>query len=255
MGTNVDKGLPLFEAVRTYSDPARWATLESLLPIELDPPDRDKWTPHDWQRHDFKIMLQLGFVLRGQSSAFRTKNFDAWLQWGALSTAFLKRLQSGDLVATGYVKPVELDDSRKTIPADKWAFLKLDFQHSAASGGGTEIIAIRVFRAVSTGGSPPETSPVPAVKGRRRGGPRPGKYVGHLNDILEIFFEKRGGLKYFDQTALADIRREIQSVYPKRVDSEKYPLPGSRTIEKRIKEFVERKTAEAQSRPMLTTRR
>ena len=256
METNADKDLPLFEAIRTYSDSTGWAELGSLLAVKGDSAEKDGWSAQDWAIYDLRIKLPLGLAFPGSDSPALFRNVPAWHRWVRLRTAFHQQLQSGDLVATGYVKPVELDDSRKTIPADKWAFLELDFQRSAASGGGTEIIAIRVSRAVSTGGSPPETSPVPAVKGRRRGGPRTGKYVGHLDDILEIFFEKRGGLKFFDQTTRADIRREIQSVYPRRVDSEKYPLPGSRSqIEKRIKEFVERKTAEAQSRPMLTTRR
>ena len=247
MGTSVDKGLPLFPAIRTFSNPAAWAELENLLSVKVDPAEKGRWTPNDWAKHDFRIKLPLGLALPGSGNAVRLKNLQALNRWANLKIAFRERLQSGELVARGYVKPAKIDDDRTAIAPDKWGFLEPDFRDSAASGGGLEIIAIRVFRAVSTGGSPPETSPVPAVKGRRRGGPRPGKYVGHLDDILEIFFEKRGGLKYFDQTALADIRREIQSVYPKRVDSEKYPLPGSRTIEKRIKEFVERKTAEAQS--------
>lgn len=231
MGTNVDKGLPLFEAVRTYSDPASWATLESLLPIGLDPPERDKWTPHDWPRHDFKIMLQLGFVLRGQSSTFRTKNFEAWLQWGALSTAFLKRLQSGELVATGYVASPKLDDPRRTIPADKWAFLKPDFLNSTASGGGVEVVHVLVH---PPGFDASAMSPDPYRTGL------PGK--PSIKHLILGEFRRRATADEVQPTLAAEARALHE--WAKREHTQA-PTPTPRTIQNHIRlEYWRRKPKE-----------
>ena len=144
METNADKGLPLFEAIRTYSDPTDWAEFENLLSVKVDPREKDKWSPDDWKRHDFRIQLSLGLAFPGSGAPAPPKNLQAWHHWVRLRTAFHKRFQSGEIVATGYVKPANIADNRRVIPADKWGILKPDFRNSTASGGGMEIIHVIV---------------------------------------------------------------------------------------------------------------
>ncbi len=144
MGTNVDNGLPLFPAIRTYSDPVAWAELENLLSVKVDPAEKGRWTPNDWAMHDFGIKLLLGLALPGSGSAVRLKYLQDWHRWVRLRTAFHRRLQSGELVATGYVKPVKHDGRRIVIDPDMWGFLEPDFRDSAASGGGMEVIHVAV---------------------------------------------------------------------------------------------------------------
>ncbi len=144
MGTSVDKGLPLFPAIRTYSDPVAWAELENLLSVKVDPAEKGRWTPNDWAKHDFSIKLLLGLALPGSGSAVRLKHLQDWHRWVILRTGLHKRLQSGDLVATGYVKPVKHDDRRIVIDPDMWGFLEPDFRDSTASGGGMEVIHVAV---------------------------------------------------------------------------------------------------------------
>lgn len=144
MGTSVDKGLPLFPAIRTFSDPVAWAELENLLSVKVDPAEKGRWTPNDWAKHDFSIKLPLGLALPGSGSAVRLKHLQDWHRWVKLRTGFHKRLQSGELVATGYVKPVKHDDHRIVIDPDMWGFLEPDFRDSTASGGGMEVIHVAV---------------------------------------------------------------------------------------------------------------
>ncbi len=144
MGTNVDKGLPLFPAIRTFSDPAAWAELEELLAVKLNHGERAEWAAREWARHDFRMMLPLGLAPLGSDSPAGLKNLQALNRWAILRTAFRERLQSGELVATGYVKPVKHDDRRIVIDPDMWGFLEPDFRDSTASGGGMEVIHVAV---------------------------------------------------------------------------------------------------------------
>ncbi len=144
MGTSVDNGLPLFPAIRTFSDPPAWAELEELLAIQVNPGEKDSWTAREWARHDFRMMLPLGLALPGSGSAVRPKNLQALNRWANLKIAFRERLQSDELVATGYVKPVTHDDRRIVIDPDMWGFLEPDFRDSTASGGGMKVIHVAV---------------------------------------------------------------------------------------------------------------
>ena len=132
MGTNVDKGLPLFEAVRTFSDPPAWAELEELLAVQVNPGEKAGWTAREWARHDFRMMLPLGLAFPDSDSPVRPKNLQALNRWANLKIAFRERLQSGELVARGYVKPAKIDDDRAAIAPDKWGFLEPDFRDSTA---------------------------------------------------------------------------------------------------------------------------
>ncbi len=144
MGTNVDKGLRLFPAIRTFSDPAAWAELEELLDVKENPGEKAGWTAQEWVRYDFRMKLPLGLAPLGSDSPAGLKNLQALNRWARLKTAFRERLQSGELVATGYVKPVTHDDRRIVIDPDMWGFLEPDFRDSTASGGGMEVVHVAV---------------------------------------------------------------------------------------------------------------
>ncbi len=143
MGTNVDKGLPLFTAIRTLSDPAAWAELENLLSVNVDPAEKAKWSPHDWAKHDYRMKTLLGLAYPGFGGRHSSKFLPAWHHWLRLTPAIRRRLQSGELVATGYVElaapgyvePVKSGDPPIVILPDMWATLMLDFGDSTASSG------------------------------------------------------------------------------------------------------------------------
>ncbi len=247
MGTNVDKGLPLFPAIRTFSDPAAWAELEELLAVKVNQGEKDGWAAQEWARHDLRMMLPLGLAFPDSDSPARLKNLQAWHRWVILRTAFHKRLQSGELVARGYVKPAKIDDRRAAIASDKWGFLEPDFRDSAASGGGLEIVDVLVYPAESADVSQPRVSHAPPVTQRRRGGPRPGNYIVPLNNFLEFLFEKQGERKFFERKTLKDIRLMVHKYFA-RSENLKYHLPKSRSqLEKRINQFVARKRREPPS--------
>ncbi len=145
-------GVSLLAAVRQFSEPVAWAEFELLLGLGGgDAEARAGWNADDWARHDFQIVLKLE-VARKQP----TEYINAWVRWARLRLAFKKRLQSGELVATGYVKPVKLTDSRTVVPADKWRFLELDFQNGAAAGKGLEIVSVLIDRAESQASRSPD---------------------------------------------------------------------------------------------------
>ena len=128
-------------AIRQFSEPAAWAELEQLLGLgEVTTKARDGWTENDWARHDFQVKLKV------EAARLRPiEGFKVLFCWGQLDTAFRARLRSGELVATGEVKPVKLAPERTAIPADRWRFLKIDYQKGIASGLGLEVVSILVL--------------------------------------------------------------------------------------------------------------
>jgi len=145
-------GLSLLAAIRKFSEPAAWAELEQLLGLGVDTAETCAgWSADDWVRHDFQVGLKLE-VARLRP----TDSVTAWHRWARLRTAFKAKLQSGELVATGYVKPPKLTDSRTAVPADKWRFLELDFRNGAAAGEGLEIVSVLIDRAESQASRSPD---------------------------------------------------------------------------------------------------
>ena len=205
METNADKGLPLFEAIRTYSDPTDWAELENLLSVKVDPGEKDKWAPDDWKRHDFRIQLSLGLAFPGSGAPAPPKNLQAWHRWVRLRTAFHRRFQSGEIVATGYVKPANIADNRRVIPADKWGILKPDFRNSTASGGGMEIIHVLVHPpgsealAIGDDVAEPDTVDVSPDRYRTRMPGRPS-----IKHLIEAEFQRRAEAGQVEPTLAAE---------------------------------------------------
>ena len=165
-------GVSLLAAIRQFSDPVAWAELELLLGLDITEA-RDGWSADDWVRHDSKVGLKLELVLDeglpgrvAQLGIARLLTTDyVTASWVRLRSVFEAKLQSGELAATGYIKPVKLTDSRAAVPADKWRFLELDFRNGAASGEGLEIISILIDRAehASEHETEPEGMTEPAV--------------------------------------------------------------------------------------------
>ncbi len=218
-------GVSLLVAIRQFSDLVAWAEFELLLRLEGgDAEARAGWNADDWVYYDLEIALKLEVVRKKP-----TEYIHAWDRWARLRAAFKKRLQSGELVATGYVKPVKVTESRRTIPADKWRFLEMDFRNGAASGEGLEFVSILVCRAdyVDEAPTKPTIAAEPdgrkehtpldvAVKRkpeiekgnkavatprgtprlasqssqkRRTGGPRRGPYYSKLRNILALLYK------------------------------------------------------------------
>ena len=136
-------GVSLLTAIRQFSDPVDWAVFELLLGLKGgDAEARAGWTEEEWALHDSQVKLKL------EAARHRLIVGPPGLHlWDQLKTAFRTRLRSGELVATGYVKPRKLNDSRTAIPADKWQFLVLDFSNGTASGDGLEVVEILIDRA------------------------------------------------------------------------------------------------------------
>lgn len=65
----------------------------------------------------------------------------------AIVDDFRRKLRSGELVATGYRYPVGPDDQRRVVPAEKWDFLRPNWDVSSAEGGGLKFVQILVHAA------------------------------------------------------------------------------------------------------------
>ena len=137
-------GLRLLAAVRRFSDPVAWTEFERLLGLDASAKERARCNASDWVRHDFQVTLKLDAARQRLA-----EGLPALHRWAQLKTVFQARLQSGELVATGYVKPARIEDGPIAIPADKWRFLQPDFRNSTAAGGGLEIVSVLVYRAES----------------------------------------------------------------------------------------------------------
>ncbi len=148
METTNAAGLPLLAAIRKFSDQVAWAEFERLLRLDASAEERAGWNASDWARHDFQVSLKLDAARKRLSEGVPAMN-----RWAQLKTAFRARLQSGKLVATGYVKPVGVGDGPIAIPADKWRFLRPDFRNSSAVGEGLEVVSVLVNRAESQAAS------------------------------------------------------------------------------------------------------
>ena len=155
-------GLPLREALEAFSDPERWAAYRrlpsggGLLVVHspyVDGPDAEI----------------ANAAARQQHAARREKQ----AAWRRLVEAFVARLRAGELVASGVVVPLRVDNPRVAIPAGRWRVLQPDFRRSAAKGGGLEVIDILVRHTVAA----PETTSARehgAAAGPGAVAPRPG---------------------------------------------------------------------------------
>jgi hypothetical protein len=163
---NSERGVPLSEALERFSDPAEWNELSALKPYAVPllfvagPGTRDDL--HVRYRYD-------------------------WLRQ-RVEAAFLDKLITGSLMATGVLWPVGLDPVRLVIPPRRWQELDPDFAASEATGGGLRIVKIRVepARSPAIGSSEPRLADEP------RGHRSLAKLRGDLRRWLEQEAAARG---------------------------------------------------------------
>ena len=68
----------------------------------------------------------------------------------SIHSAFLMKLRSGELTATGRDASRPIDSERVVVPPDSWRFLIPNFEDSSAVGGGFAVAGILVTEAQST---------------------------------------------------------------------------------------------------------
>ena len=109
--------------------------------------------------------------------------------WHALYADFLSRLQSGELIASGYRVPVDPEIGRQDIPTDLWTVLRPNVRNSSASGGGCQFVAILVSRRPAS--APFEALPVSRDATERRAPSFPGRpsimqaLIAHMRERAE----------------------------------------------------------------------
>lgn len=135
------KGVMLKDALEFFADPNDW---RDYLTASAAPPPRGgavlfpgiDATEEEIARHRRK------YEARSRYNARISRAFNK-LFW-----AFMERLRSGELLATGYQAGADLTQEKTIkIPADLWHVLKPNLPHSTASGGGYELVIVRVERA------------------------------------------------------------------------------------------------------------
>ncbi len=219
-------GVSPLAAIRQFSDPEAWAKFEQLLGLEVvTAEERASWNADDWARRDYQMALML------QSARLRpAEHVTALHSWAQLRNAFKARLQSGELVATGYVKPVELTDRPTAIPTDKWRFLKLDYLNGSASGEGLEIVSILIYRA-----EPQEISGPDDVAALLYRTGLPGK--PSIKHLIVQEFRCRGESGDYELT----LKAEAQALHEWAKDKHpKAPTPTPKTIENHIRDDYHR---------------
>jgi len=126
------KGVPLGEALREFSGPDEWEELERLGAT---------------MRSAFNEKMEA--ILKRDFSIDQSKSIRYWNAYSELdrrlTSELLERLKSGELTATGYFKGQPPQAGISLIPSQLWESLKPSFFKSTASGGGVEIVGIRVF--------------------------------------------------------------------------------------------------------------
>ena len=149
-----DEGLPLAEAVRTYSDPQLWEAYQSARVKLHSIPPRPRWI--DSSREQREAWLDR------YERALPAAHADLNTAFQALAACFKPRLRRGELVATGTEWPVTMDSKPMVIPAHLWDVLVLDLDKGTVRAGGLLIVGVRVRpaseRDADRGGLEPHTS-------------------------------------------------------------------------------------------------
>jgi hypothetical protein len=137
-------GLRLGEAIRRYSDEQKWRAYEDAAAAAAGKRRRG-------------IIVLNGESIAGAHAAHRVHADNVLVDrkgkaWHNLLADFTRRLQSGELMATGLFAPLDARSQRQAIRAELWAVLKLNFSRSSAKGAGCEVVAIRVVHSAEQGG-------------------------------------------------------------------------------------------------------
>lgn len=143
--TSDGKGVPLAEAVQHFSDPEDWERL-----LEASAAKARCGPVLGYLCEDLATPAELA-----RARETRHAREDVMRANALLTAKFLNRLETGELIATGYQAGSDLmKKQRVRIPPDLLTALKLNYMKSSASGGGFEFVAIRVERAA---GAPVQT--------------------------------------------------------------------------------------------------
>ncbi|HEV8335948.1 MAG TPA: hypothetical protein VGR67_06000, partial [Candidatus Polarisedimenticolia bacterium] len=126
------RGIPLGGALRQFSAPDEWEKLEQL-----------RRTMSSAINEKMEAILKKDFSI-DPSKSLRYMNAYSDLD-RRLTSELLEKLKSGELSATGYFKGQPPQAGISLIPSQLWESLKPSFLKSTASGGGVEIVGIRVF--------------------------------------------------------------------------------------------------------------
>jgi hypothetical protein len=116
------QGLTLLQALERYSSSDDWQKYQELEPYRL-------------------TILFLG---KGYVTPEEQKYFDFLELRQRLEDHICELMGRGELVASGYVKPLTPNAERVTIPPNKWRLLSVDFENSTAKGHGLFLVDIIV---------------------------------------------------------------------------------------------------------------
>jgi hypothetical protein len=120
-------GLTLMEALKHYSKVDLWREYEDLQKYRLIITWVDGPENPDEEKH------------------WRLLHIEQQLQ-----QELQNKLVRGELVASAYEYPVSVTSKRVEVPRDKWTFLEPDFNKSAATAAGLQLVEVRIVAAKRT---------------------------------------------------------------------------------------------------------
>jgi hypothetical protein len=135
-----NEGLPLWDALRAYGDPELWAAYEGARAKLRSISARPRWS--DTSRREREAWLD-----RYEAAKRAARNADR--AWQVLGLDFKRRLQRGELVATGLKRPISEQSERVVIPAHLWSVLLLNFKRSRVTADDIEFVDVRVRQAAA----------------------------------------------------------------------------------------------------------
>jgi hypothetical protein len=140
-------GYTLQEALKCFADPGKWQAYERARQAA------------GGRRNRRYSMTFRGEPIAGWAAAEEMKRSNALIEqreraWRDLCFDLIRRLRSGELIATGLEEPLTVNRVPMPIPAHLWQVLRPDFKRSAAVGGGLKISGLLVRRATEADQEP-----------------------------------------------------------------------------------------------------
>ena len=147
---------------------------------------------------------------------------------------FRRRLEQGELVASGIDPRARIDSPRVTIPAERWRLLRLNVCRSTAKGGGFELVDVMVGLAQAPLGA----APTEAVQERpvARVQPQPSRSATSA-ELIRDEIRRRSSAGLLTGNWYADsqeIHAYLTAAYPER------DLPQWKSIKRRYGEDYRR---------------
>ena len=129
----------LLQAIIRYADPA---TLDSFA-------NRNQADSKSQAHFEFSLGLSVQSILRRAALPYYDFSSDPTFLVQKMSRKLRARLQSGELVASGFIKSVDSKSERADIAPAEWVFLKPDYHDSSGAADGLKIVQILVRVAAS----------------------------------------------------------------------------------------------------------